>query len=102
MKARPAEHYPIRSGVGANGDVCQLVADSWIDIATDAMYFLSQRMVDDEGFQQAILACDDIHDLEAIQTAFLRKTIRDYGVEARAAALAMRSHLLGYPIIGVQ
>ncbi|WP_138933473.1 hypothetical protein [Roseovarius arcticus] len=102
MKVKPVSLDPTESGVGTNGDACQHVADSWVDIATDAMCLLAERMVGDESYQQAILACDDISELETVQVAFLKATINEYDIEARAAALAMRSLLSRWPVVPVQ
>ena len=79
-KVQPIGLAPFASGIGASGDAGQHIADSWVDIATDAMCFLAGRMAKDESFQQAVLAYDDICDLEAVQAVFLSATSRDYSI----------------------
>jgi hypothetical protein len=66
-------------------DTRQHVAEGWVEIATEAMWFLAVRMTSDEKFQQAVLACEDTTELEAVQAAFLKATIRDYAHETREA-----------------
>jgi hypothetical protein len=75
-------------------DTRQHIADGWIEIATEAMWFLSGRMMSDKAFQLAVLACEDITELEAVQAAFLKATIRDYAKDTREAAQIMQSLLM--------
>jgi len=90
------------SGENTSGDSCRQIAEGWVDIATDAMCFFVNQMGADPGFQQAVLACDDSAELQAVQAAFLSEAIHAYSTETRAAAHAMQALLSRWPVVPVQ
>ena len=75
-------------------DTSQHIADGWVEITTEAMWFLVGRMISDETFQRAVLACENTTELKAVQATFVKATIRDYAKETREASQIMQSLLM--------
>ena len=84
MKSQGSDFGFCASIERVSADTCLNGANGWIDIATEAMFLLAARMMTDEGFQQAVLACGTTDELEAVHVAFLGATIREFSREVRA------------------
>lgn len=58
------------------------VKEKWVEMGTEAMRFVADRLKSDADTQQALLNCKSIEDLQAVQADFFRKTMDQYSTES--------------------
>mgnify|MGYP001766036296 CR=1 FL=1 len=76
---------PRRAGSGAMGDPVALgtaAAQAWMDMGTEAVRFVWDRMQQDIKTQQAMLACTSLEELQRIQAEFFTAAQEQYAAEA--------------------
>lgn len=56
---------------------------AWMDMGTEAIRFLSERLQQDIATQEALLACTNLDEMRKIQTDFFKSTHAQYTSEAR-------------------
>lgn len=59
-----------------------VVAKAWMDLMSESMRFMSDRLHSDMETQKALLACKTPAELMEVQTAFLQGAVKDYADEA--------------------
>ncbi len=70
------------SGLGLPMTVGTVAVQAWMDMGTEAVRFVWDRLQQDLKTQQAMLACTSLEDMRKIQAEFFTATQEQYAAEA--------------------
>ena len=74
---------PMASGVDFPIALGRTALQAWMDIGSEAVRFVSDRMQQDLKAQQALLACTSLDEVREVQVEFFRSAQVQYAAEAR-------------------
>jgi hypothetical protein len=70
------------AGTGLPMAVSPAAVQAWMDLGTEAVRFVWDRMQQDLKTQQALLACTSLEEMQKIQAAFFAAAQEQYAAEA--------------------
>jgi hypothetical protein len=73
----------IAPGTGSPLAVGNAAIQSWMDMSTEAVRFVWDRLQQDIKTQQAMLACTNLEQIQKVQAEFFKSAQDQYAAEAR-------------------